>query len=176
MHFIPWSVHSFVDLYHLTTLYWFVHDDVNKWKPFPRYWLFVRGFQWSPVNSPHRGQRRGALMFSLICAWINRWINNGEAGDLRRYRAYYDVIVMCGYCGTFWYRHQIFYCIPCRFMQHLPFRFSADHIVMELSLRISDQNFVSLNFTFFDCDFHDSWVPIRCWNEIYDKPNYGLTW
>ena len=33
-------------------------------------------------------------MFSLICAWINRWVYNGEAGDLRRYRAHYDVIVM----------------------------------------------------------------------------------
>ena len=48
----------------------------------------------SPVNSPHKGQWRGALMFSFICVWINRWVNNREAGDLRRYRAYYDVIVI----------------------------------------------------------------------------------
>ena len=48
----------------------------------------------SPVNSPHKGQWRGALMFSLICAWINGWVNNREAGDLRRHRADYDVIVM----------------------------------------------------------------------------------
>ena len=47
-----------------------------------------------PVNSPHKGQWRGALMFSLIWAWINVWVNNGEAGDLRRHRAHYDVIVM----------------------------------------------------------------------------------
>ena len=33
-------------------------------------------------------------MFSLICVWINDWVNNREAGDLRRYRAQYDVIVM----------------------------------------------------------------------------------
>ena len=45
-------------------------------------------------NSPHKGQWRGAFMFSLICAWINRWVNNREAGDLRRYRPHYDVIVM----------------------------------------------------------------------------------
>ena len=32
--------------------------------------------------------------FSLICAWINGWVNNREAGDLRRHCAYYDVIVM----------------------------------------------------------------------------------
>ena len=30
----------------------------------------------------------------LICVWINGWVNNREAGDLRRYRAHYDVIVM----------------------------------------------------------------------------------
>ena len=48
----------------------------------------------SLVNFPHKGQRRGALMFSLICVWINGWVNNREAGDLRRYRAHYDVIVM----------------------------------------------------------------------------------
>ena len=65
-----------------------------KWKHFPRYWPFVRGIHRTPVNSLHKGQWRGALMFSLICAWINRWLNNREAGDLRRYRARYDVSVM----------------------------------------------------------------------------------
>ena len=48
----------------------------------------------SPVNSPHKGQWRGALMFTLICARINGWVNNREAGDLRRYRGHYDVTVM----------------------------------------------------------------------------------
>ena len=33
-------------------------------------------------------------MFSLICAWINGWVNNGEAGDFRRNRTHHDVIVM----------------------------------------------------------------------------------
>ena len=42
------------------------HDDVIKWKHFPRDWPFVRGIHRSPVNSPHKGQWRGALMFSLI--------------------------------------------------------------------------------------------------------------
>ena len=51
------------------------------------------GPQW---NSPHKGQWRGALMFSLICVWINGWVNNHEAGDLRRYRVRFDVIVMEG--------------------------------------------------------------------------------
>ena len=70
------------------------HDDVIKWNHFPRYWPFVRGIHRSPVNSPHKRQWRGALMFSLICAWINSWVNNREAGDLRRHRAHHDVIVM----------------------------------------------------------------------------------
>ena len=39
------------------------HDDVIKWKHFPRYWPFVRGIHRSPVNSPHKDQWRGALMF-----------------------------------------------------------------------------------------------------------------
>ena len=43
---------------------------------------------------PHKGQCRGALMFSLTSAWINGWVNNGEAGDLRRHRAHYDGTVM----------------------------------------------------------------------------------
>ena len=49
---------------------WFVpcstHDDVIKWKHFPRYWPLVRGIHRSPVDSPNKGQWRGALVFSLI--------------------------------------------------------------------------------------------------------------
>ena len=55
---------------------------------------FVWGIHRSPRNSPHEGQWRGALMFSLFCAWINISVNNREAGDLRPHRAHYDVIVM----------------------------------------------------------------------------------
>ena len=64
---------------------WCNHNDVIKWKHFPRYWPFVRGIHRAPVNSPHKGQLRGALMFPLICAWIDGWVNNREAGDLRRH-------------------------------------------------------------------------------------------
>ena len=69
-------------------------DDIIKWKHFPRYWPFVRGIRRSLVNSPHKGQWRGAFMFSLICAWINGWVNDGEAGDSRRHRAHHDVNLM----------------------------------------------------------------------------------
>ena len=69
-----------------------LHDDVIKCKHFPRNWPFVREIHRSPVNFPHKGQWRGALMFSLT--WINDWVNNREAGDLRRQHGHYDVIVM----------------------------------------------------------------------------------
>ena len=66
----------------------------HQMETFSRYWPFVWGIHRSPVNSPHKGQWHGALMFSLICVWINGWVNNRETGDLRRYRAHYGVIVM----------------------------------------------------------------------------------
>ena len=87
-----WGVKSIVLRHSITYPYPNPHDDVIKWKHFPRYWPFVWGIHRWPVNSPHKGQWRGALMFSLICAWINGWVNNGEAGDLRRHRPHYDVI------------------------------------------------------------------------------------
>ena len=58
---------------------------------------FVRGIHRWPVDSPHKGKWRGALMSSLIClscAWTNGWTNNRDAGDLRRHRVHYDVTVM----------------------------------------------------------------------------------
>ena len=70
------------------------HDDVIKWKYFPCYWSFVRGIHLSPLISPHKGQWRGALMCSLICPSTKGWVNNRDAGDLRRHRAHYDVMVM----------------------------------------------------------------------------------
>ena len=77
--------------------HWPYNDDVIKWKHFPCHWPFVRGIHRSPVNSPHKGQWSGALIFFLICAWINGWVNNGEAGDLRRHRTHYNVTVLYGW-------------------------------------------------------------------------------
>ena len=71
-----------------------LHNDVIKRKHFPRYWPFVRGIHRSPVNSSHKGQWRGALMYSLVCVWINGWVNNREDGDLRPYSVHHDVTVM----------------------------------------------------------------------------------
>ena len=72
----------------------FCHNDVIKWKDFPRYWPFAQGIHRSPVNSSDKGQWRGALMFSLIYAWANGWINYRYASDLRRHGANYNVIAM----------------------------------------------------------------------------------
>ena len=102
---------------HYTSIWRHVmHGDVIKWKHFPPYWPFVRGIHRGPVNSPHKGQWRGALMFHLICVWINGWGNNREAGDLIRSRAHYDVIVMkCMHAVIHWGRYKmaaIFHTFP----------------------------------------------------------------
>ena len=79
---------------------WLSHDGVIKWKHFPRHWPFVRGIHRPPVNSPYKGQWRGALIISLIYTWINGWVNIRKAGDLRRHRAHYDVTVMICWTNT----------------------------------------------------------------------------
>ena len=60
-----------------------------------------------PVNSPHKGQWRGTLMFSLICAWTDGWVNSRDAGDLRPHRVHHDVTVMC--CVLLWLCTGLFY-------------------------------------------------------------------
>ena len=50
----------------------YFHDDVFKWKHFPRYWPFVRGIHRSPVNSAYKGQWRGAFMFSFSDLRLNK--------------------------------------------------------------------------------------------------------
>ena len=96
------------------------HDDVIKWKHFPHYWPFRRGNHRSPVSSPHKGQWRRALMFSLIFAWINSWVNNGETGDLRRHRAHYDVTLM--HKSIWFIKSQLFalYWLFIDFSDHFP--------------------------------------------------------
>ena len=68
------------------TLSWWRH----QMETFSALLALCAGNSPAPVNSPHKGQWRGALMFSLICARIN----DCEAGDLRRHRGHHDVNVM----------------------------------------------------------------------------------
>ena len=74
-----------------------LHDTSSYVKKFPPYWPFVWGIYRTPMNSPYKGQWRRALWCSLICAWKNGWVNNGEAGDLRHFRANHDVTVILGF-------------------------------------------------------------------------------
>ena len=69
------------------------HDDVTKWKHFPRYWPVLSGIHRSPVDSPHKASDAEPWYF-IWSAWTNGWANNRDAGDLRRHRAHHDVTVM----------------------------------------------------------------------------------
>ena len=88
-----------------------IHDDVIKWKHFPRY--LGAGIHRSPVNSPQKGQWRRTLMFSLISAWINGWINNRAAGET-------PSRLLWRHCNAshaqfFWKRWHFVFAIACRF-------------------------------------------------------------
>ena len=71
-----------------------IHDDVIKWKHFPRYWPSSCAGN-SPVTGEFPSQRSVMRSYFLWSApWINGWVSNREVGDLRRHRAHYDVILM----------------------------------------------------------------------------------
>ena len=105
-----WDIlHGCIQYYHIRNTLSNKNAPINKYQPFsyhPLSWwrhqmetfsallAICAGNSPVPGEFPHKGQWRGALMFSLICVWINGWVNNRKAGDLRRYRAHYDVIVM----------------------------------------------------------------------------------
>ena len=83
----PWY---WCNVHYQETVSWWRH----QMETFPASLAICSGIHRSPVNFTHKGQWRGALMFCLICVWINGWVNNRDAGDLRRYRAHCDVSVM----------------------------------------------------------------------------------
>ena len=70
------------------------HNVVIAWKYFPRYRPFVRGMHRSPVNSLHHASDVELWYFLWSVPSINSWVNNREAGDVRRHRAHYNIIVM----------------------------------------------------------------------------------
>ena len=81
------------------------HDDVIKWKHFPRYWPFVRGIHRWPVNSQHKGQWRGAMIFDLRLnerlskqSW-SRWFET-QSRPLRRHS---NVSILWLYSNNFTY-------------------------------------------------------------------------
>ena len=130
------------------------HDDVIKWKHFPRNWPFVWGIHRSTVNSPHKCQWRGALMFSLICVWMNGWVNNRETSDLRRHHAHYNVIVM-------WYR-------PCRRIQPPSFRHETSPVCLIFHV------FSYMYWTAIHMEIHKSFIDIHGW--ITDLQYWTYLW
>ena len=95
LHYLPvvFCNNAFNSQGHIISLDVHNHDDVTKWNHFLRYWPLARGLHRSLANSAHKGQWWWALMFSLIWVWTYGWVNNRDAGDLRRYRVHYDVTV-----------------------------------------------------------------------------------
>ena len=71
-----------------------MHDDVIKWKHFLRGWPYVRGIYRSPVNSPPKGQWRGALMFFFDLRRNTRLNKQSRRWYLIRHRGHYYVIEM----------------------------------------------------------------------------------
>ena len=66
----------------------FCHDDVIKWKHFPRHWPFVRGIPLTKASDAE------------VCVCTNGWVNNQDAGDLRHHRVPYDVTVMVSWSAN----------------------------------------------------------------------------
>ena len=53
---------------------------------------------------PHKGQWRWALMFSLITAWTNSWVNNRNPGDLRPIMTSLLWVISCiSLTGALWF-------------------------------------------------------------------------
>ena len=98
--FIKMQNFSFTKMHlNISSVKWWLFCPGEIWwchqmETFLRNWPFVRVIHRSTVNSSQKDQWCGALMFSLLCLWINNWVNNHEDGDLWCYHAHYDVIVM----------------------------------------------------------------------------------
>ena len=74
----------------------------------------------SRVTGEFHAQRPQTWSFDvfMICAWINGWVNNREAGDRRRYLAHYDVSsMMITDCSFDWFIRPI---PTCTIVRELP--------------------------------------------------------
>ena len=124
------------------------------------------------AGSTHKGQWRGALMFSLICVWINSWVNNREAGDLRHYRAHYNVSVMHSYLdfsdisifrrhqhSTYWGREKWLHFCKRHFQAH--FREWDLLYFIQISLKFVPYGSI---------DKHLALVKIITWRRTGDRP------
>ena len=95
-----------ISIMNMIQLWWIITSHRSQLKWFKQFMMTSsNGLTWwrhqletfpalLAICAGNKGQRRGALMFSLICVWINGWVNNGEACDSRCYRAHNDIILM----------------------------------------------------------------------------------
>ena len=100
----PYSMEYSIYIYH-SYLYLGV-EILASWKTFHYTWwrhqmetfsaLLAICAGNSPVSGEFPSQRpvTRSFDFFLICTWINGWVNNRKAGDLRCHRVHYDVSVM----------------------------------------------------------------------------------
>ena len=100
----------------------------------------------SPVTGEFPAQRPVTRSFeiSFICVWINSWINNREAGDLRRYHAHYDVIVMSPVMRTTFACHEVVMYLGPVSLTVFPsqFKFDGNFSLISILIQWSLQNFV----------------------------------
>ena len=115
LHTINLSYHCPVTLGAEHPMVWLWHGLVTWWRhqieTFSALLAICAGNSLVTGESPHKGQWRGALIYPLIYAWMNDWVNDREAGDLRRHRAHYDVTVMSN----------------CRFLTSMEIQYAHDH-------------------------------------------------
>ena len=98
----------------------------------------------SPVTGdfPHKDQWRGALTFSLICAWINGWVDTRGSGYLRRHRTHFDVTVIRILVCFAMFRHRPLYPYP---SGHSRFACTGANITMASVTTL--QNILQVSFT-----------------------------
>ena len=85
------NMHMALVCFILLWLYCQILADRHQMGTFSALLALCEGNSPVTVNSPHTGQWRGALMFSLICAWTSGWVNNRDTGDLTGHWDHYDV-------------------------------------------------------------------------------------
>ena len=76
------------------------HDDVIKWKHFPRYWPFVRGIHRWPMDSPHKASdaERWCLFYRRLNKWLSKqswgWWFETPSRSLWRHRNGFAIVVV----------------------------------------------------------------------------------
>ena len=139
----------------------FSHEQWFKFRLFLQ-WTFCvvqKKIVTVPVNSPHKGQWRGSLMFSLICGWMNSWVNNHEAGDLTHIRAHYDVTVM----RRNWHHSNCWFSML--FSKHIYMTYCYTTVIITLSSANFETTFITVTLG-----------KICCWPQINAFGITGSLW